>query len=219
MRRILRKFSKYADKLLAKQRKQKLNNCDFSIICNNCWAGYVYRKFALPYLTPTVGLYFFADDYVKFCHNLRHYMEQPLEFITYDESRYKDIIVKRKHQNVPIGRIGDVEIVFLHYKTEEEAREKWERRAKRINYDNLIFKFSKMNYCTEEDLKRFDELRCDKKICFVPPKDKGIIKSAVVFKSAGNNDCIHNDTSEYDRYINLFKLINSGKVNGTIFEE
>jgi len=214
MRKLFGKISKYIDKILAGYRKSKLNNTDFTIISNNCWGHFVYSRYALPYLTPTIGMYIFPDDFVKLCHNLRYYMELPLEFITYRESKHKDAIIAKEQTNIPIGKLDDVEIVFLHYKTEELAREKWERRAKRINYDNLIFKFTKMNGCTKEELKRFDALECDKKICFVPPEDKNLIKCAVPFKSAKGKSEVTNDTIEYDRYINLTKLINADKAEG-----
>ena len=49
------------------RRKNKLNSIDFSIISNNCFAGIVYQHFNLQYNTPTVGLYFYPDEYIKFC--------------------------------------------------------------------------------------------------------------------------------------------------------
>lgn len=111
----------------------------------------------MPYLSPTVGLYFFADDYLKFISNLEYYISLELSFISIQESRYKDVLLERK-RICPIGKLGDVEIVFLHYKTEQEAKEKWDRRKARINWDHLIIKFSKMNLCTEEHMRRFAEL-------------------------------------------------------------
>ena len=132
-KRIYRRVNSLFDKNLVGLRKTRINNRDFSIICNNCWAGYVYRRYGLPYLTPTVGLYFFADDYIKLCSDLKGYMTTPLEFIPYTESKYREIIEKRHQTEVPIARLGDIEVVFLHYKTKEEAEEKWKRRAERIN--------------------------------------------------------------------------------------
>ena len=209
-----RRLSTVLDKWLLNFRKRHLKNTDFSIISNNCWAGYVYRRYGIPYLTPTVGLYFFADDYVKFCSNLKFYLEQPLEFISCEQSKYSEIIKERNQQNVPIARLGDVEIIFLHYKTAEEAREKWERRAKRVNYDNLIFKFSMMNCCIDEHLMAFDAIESNKKICFVPPEYKDKIMCAVPFLSSKGDIEVRNDSAEYSRYINIEKLINSKYVNG-----
>ena len=216
-KKLYRKLSRITEKLFAKSRRKSLNNVDFSIICNNCWAGYVYRRFSLPYLTPTVGCYIFATDFCKLCENLKYYMSQPLVFISYNDSSYREILIKKNQTKIPIARLDDIEIVFLHYKSEEEAREKWVRRSARINYDNLIFKFSYMNQCSEEALKRFDALQVDKKICFVPSK-RNDIKSAIFFKSSKNQDEITDDTSEYQRYVSIKKLINSKRVCGNKFE-
>ncbi len=205
------------DKLLAGKRQKLINNKDFSIICNNCWAGYVYRRFGLPYLTPTVGLYFFSEDFVKLCSDLKRYMSKTLEFISYTESKYRDKLEERKQTGVPIARLGDIEIVFLHYTTEEEAALKWYRRAKRINYDNLIFKFSKINYCTDEHLKQFDEFDFKKKICFVPKNCSLDIKCAVRLNDAEREN-IENDTLKYFKYVDLVKMINSKNVYGEHME-
>ncbi|MBQ2724511.1 MAG: DUF1919 domain-containing protein [Clostridia bacterium] len=143
---------RYFDRKLIRRR-------DFTIISNNCWAGRCYQYLDMPYLSPTVGLYFFAEDYLRFVSDLRYYLSLELEFISWEQSKYRETLRERRHTEVPIAMIGDVEIVFLHYKTEAEAREKWERRKKRVNYDDVILKFSKMNLCTEEHLKKFDALQ------------------------------------------------------------
>ena len=217
--RVYAKLNKYLDKLLVKMRRKKINNTDFSIICNNCWGGYVYRRYGLPYLSPTVGLYFYASDYIKLVYDLKNYMEKPLVFIPYVESKHKAEIIKKGQQNAPIARLGDIEIIFLHYKSEKEAREKWERRVKRINYHNLIFKFSKMNGCTLEDLRKFDELAVSKKFMFVPPSDATTFKSAIAFKSAKNLEEIKQDTDEYNRYVQLNKVINAQYVCGNYIQK
>lgn len=221
MRQFIKAYSKItalADKHLVSFRKRMIKNHDFTIISNNCWGGYVYRRFGMPYLTPTVGLYFYADDFVKMCTNLRRYMDTPLEFISYTESKYKVDMERKGQQNVPIARLDDIEVIFLHYKSREEAKEKWEKRAKRINYDNLIFKFSKMNLCSMEALAAFDVLECDKKFCFVPPEDAESIDCAIPFHSSVGMTEIKYETDEYARYINLTKLINAKKVCGMHME-
>ena len=132
---------------------------DFTIISNNCWAGRCYQYLDMPYLSPTVGLYFFAEDYLKFVSDLKYYLSLELQFIDPEKSKYFEVLKERKHLDVPIATLDNVEIVFLHYKSKEEAREKWERRKKRVNYKNIILKFSKMNLCTEEHLEAFDKLQ------------------------------------------------------------
>lgn len=211
--KIRRKIVKIFDKILLTVRRKSINNKDFSIISNNCWGGFVYKRYNLPYLTPTVGLYFYAEDYIKLCHNLTYYMSLPLKFITLQQSKHFESLTAKGQINIPIAQLDDIEIIFLHYKTEEEALEKWERRKKRINYENLIFKFSEVNNCTYEHLKKFEELEANKKICFTTQNYKDI-SSSILFKAYKNKNQVKNDTDDYSRYINIEKLINAKKIIG-----
>lgn len=213
LKKIYTKSLKIIDNLMKDRRNKNITNKDFSIICNNCWAGYVYRRYGLNYLTPTVGLYFFAEDFIKLCYNLKYYMDLPLEFISVEESKYSEKLKVKGQVNIPIARLDDIEVIFLHYKTEQEAREKWERRAKRINYDNLIFKFSEMNDCSYEHLQKFDALDVDKKFVIVT-KEYDEIKCSIIDKKAKNQQQVKDDTTYYHKYINLDELINSRRVCG-----
>ena len=213
------KWVKKSTPKLAKLRLKRIQNRDFSIICNNCWGGYVYRRYGLPYASPTVGLYFFAEEYLKFCNNLKLYLETPLTFIRWQDSKYSTALEGKNQTACPIGKLGDVEIVFLHFKTEEEAKDKWERRSARVNFNNLIYKFSQMNLCTMEHLKAFDALDVTKKFVFVSGKQKSI-RSAIRVSS---EDEISDDTTFYDSYINIKRLINCkeccgkpGKIRGKL---
>ena len=192
----------------APARRRKLKDPKFTIISNNCWGGHVYRYFGVEYLTPTVGLYFFASDYTRFVSNLEYYMGLDLKFIDVNESKHKDMLIKRKQQNCPLGILDDVEIVFLHYKTQEEAYSKWNRRKKRMNWNHLVFKNSEMNQCTMEDLKAFDALPAEPKLCFVS-QDYGV-KSQVVVKSKTPGN-VPDDTTEFRSYVDLVKFINGDK--------
>ena len=158
--------------LLAPLRRRKLYNTNFTIISNNCWAGHVYRYFGIPYLTPTVGLYFFADDYLKLLQRLRYYMQQDLHFISLSESKHQNELLDHggKSLTCPIGVLDDIEVIFLHYKTAEEAQHKWYRRRERMNWDNLYVKMSQMNGCSEDMMKEFDLLPFDNKFLFVKQK-------------------------------------------------
>ena len=74
-----------------------------------------------------------------------------------------------------------------------------------------------MNYCTEEDLQRFDKIDAKKKICFLTEKREDL-KSAIYFKSCKGQNEIKDDTTEYCRYVSLKKLINSKSACGNNFE-
>lgn len=194
--------------LLSPIRRRKIEDTSFTIISNNCWGGLVYQRYGVPYATPTVGLYFFAEDYIRMLQNLKYYMSIPMTIISVEESKHKEVILKRHQEMYPIGRIDDVEIVFRHYKTAEEAIEKWERRKQRINYDNLIVKFSEMNLCSEEHIRKFLALPYKTKFAFVNRAEKVIDKSLVYQKGYESLEHILDDTKYYSRYINIKELIN-----------
>ena len=158
-------FKRYID-------RRCIRNRDFSIISNNCWGGHAYRYFGREYSSPTVGLYFPAKDYIKFVYNLRYYLSLDLKFIPLEGSGHEETIRRSGKGTVPIGVLDDVQIVFLHYQTEKEAYEKWNRRKARINYKNIIIKFSDLGPASEEILQQFNELPFKNKFMIVNRKQK-----------------------------------------------
>lgn len=165
---------KINDKRLYKLREQyipdirKLITPDTSIISSNCFAGRIMQDLGMQYNTPTLGLYFFADDYIEFLSNLKYYLtEAKLEFL--EQSRYP-LANERREKWIhwyPIGILGGkVEIQFLHYHTEREAANKWYRRSRRVNFDKLLVIGMEQNLTTVEHIKQFDALPFKNKIFF-----------------------------------------------------
>ena len=136
------------------------NNYNFTIISNNCWGGGIYQELKMPYLTPTIGLYFYPDDYILLLQNLEYYMKEAK--LTFSESsKYVT------SPSYPIGLLDDkIEIHFLHYKSEKEAADKWTRRAGKINWNNLFIKMDDRDGCTTEHCQQFDKLPYEKKVLF-----------------------------------------------------
>lgn len=153
--------------------RRKLKNTDFTIISNNCWGGMIYQKYGLEYLTPTVGLYILGHDFVKLCSAWEYYFNKKLEFISWEKSSYYSEL--RDMTPYPVAKLGDIEIYFMHYKTEEEARKKWERRVKRINPKRMLFKLSQREGCSKEDIEKFMSLPLDNKLCFAYDQIPGTI--------------------------------------------
>ena len=190
--------------------KHSVKSRDFSIISNNCWAGTVYRYLDMPYLSPTAGLYFFSEDFIKFVSNLHYYLNTPLKFINANESKYYKELERRNQTDKPIGIIDDVEIVFLHYKSQEEAKEKWDRRKSRVNYDNIILKFSRMNLCTQEHIEAFDSLPFENKI-FLNNQLPLKYKSEIYLELTDNEYGIIRDNEPFPGKLSLKKLLDKPK--------
>ena len=163
----------------------KNKNYTFSIISNNCWGGGIYQDLKIKYYSPTVGLFFYPDDYIMFLKDLKHNMEAPVEFV--EKSKYGQANRFRENEHYyPIGVIdGKIEIHFLHYKTQEEALEKWIKRASRVNFDNLYIKMDDRDGCTLENIIEFDSLPYKNKIIFTSKEYAGIASQIVLPKCKG----------------------------------
>lgn len=110
-----------------------------TIICNNCAAVALYQDLGMRFDSPTIALQILPEDYTKFCLNLKHYMECELK--EYKELSEADMIKFKRLFNqppyFPVGIVDDVMICFQHYSSFEEAKEKWDRRKARIDYDHI----------------------------------------------------------------------------------
>lgn len=213
LRKCKQALRKFIEKVLAPIRRSKLNSTNFTIISNNCWAGRVYQRYGLSYTSPTVGLFFWAEDYVRFISKLRYYMSLEISMIPATESKHYDMLVKRNQLPCPVGKLDDVEVVFLHYKTDKEAIEKWERRKKRINWDNLYIKFSMMNCCAEEHLDVFKDIDYEAKVVFVNNKELTKKGDCFVFVPGFEySEDIDNDTNHYADYFDINYFLNNKKI-------
>lgn len=197
--RVLRvKLSKY----------RKINKNDFTIISNNCWAGMIYESYNLPKESPTVGLFFMASDYIKFVKNIKYYCSQELKFIDYKKSKYYQ---KDKDVSYPVALLGDIELFFVHYHSKEEAKEKWNRRIKRMNYENIIFKFNDQNGCTLKDVQDFLDLPYKNKLFFTVRKEFVIDNNCYKFSQLRHKNYIMASNEPFGRnhVININKYLNN----------
>lgn len=64
--------------------------------------------------------------FIKFLRNIPKYLQTELTFCKEDNLSY------------PVGKLDDIKIYFQHYHSEQEAKQKWEERCKRINFENLF---------------------------------------------------------------------------------
>lgn len=190
--------------------RRRIKNTDFTIISSNCWGGSVYEDLNLKYNTPTVGLFFFAPCYIKFIESLKDLMMEPLVFV--EVSKYPEANQMRKLKKYPIGLIRDIEIHFLHYIDQTEAREKWIKRCSRVNYSNLYIAFTDRDLCTDENLKKFDELNFKNKIVFTAKRYDNL-KTAVWlndFEGKPFIDDIYTNRWSYRKRFDVVNWLNNG---------
>lgn len=151
---FLSKLNTLLRKMVNAKNKKRLKNRDFSVIASNCNGTLILHDLNMRFNSPFVNLWLKADDYIKILKNLQHYLECDLGF------------TQEPGINYPIGVLDDVKVYFTHYKTCEEAKEKWTERSKRLNMDNLFIMFTDRDGCTKENLLDFDALPYQNKVVF-----------------------------------------------------
>ena len=200
-------------------RKQLMNKSvkdkNFTIVSNNCWGSELYRDMGLMYNTPFVAVIIYAPCYIKLLSNLKEYLESPLTFT--NVSRYDLANEERKTRLYPIGLLKeDIEIHFYHIFNELEAKEKWNRRVKRINWENLFIVFCGEKCCTEEILEEFEKLDFPYKVCFTAKKYPRL-KSTIAIKEYANNGASMYYISR--KYFNVASWLNKESGDISFFEK
>ncbi len=192
--------------------RRNIKNKNFSIICNNCWGGGIYQQMKLSYNTPFVGLYIFADDYIRLLSDFEQNMNNQLKFIKTSkyEKANKDRIQFKL--NYPIGLLGDnIEIHFLHYYDENEAIDKWNRRKDRMNWDNLYFVFSERDLCEPRHIQKFAELNLPNKVCFTANNYSNLDSTVWIkdYEKDGQVGDIYTYNNLVNKYFDPVKWINN----------
>lgn len=134
--------------------RRKLKNTNFTLLAPTCIAGVMYHELGHPFLSPTINLWMYDKDFLRFVHNLRHYLSCELRFV-------------QGIDDTPTAYLDDILIHFNHYHTEEEAAAKWYERAKRVNYDNLYIIMADQpdgGIITHEDMLSLKEVPCRGKV-------------------------------------------------------
>lgn len=119
-----------------------------SFISSNCIGGRLSDLAGEPCLSPTVGMFFRPGDFLAFASDLpRHLAAEP----TFDEAETEKL-------GFPVGDLIGIKLLFMHYRSFAEAREKWMRRAGLVDLTRTVLIFCDRGGATDADLRRFDAL-------------------------------------------------------------
>lgn len=182
-----------------RERKQ-LTNRNFTIFSQNCIGSIWYHDLGLQFCSPTINMLFKGTDFIKFMENPKEYLGYTIRFID-GKGAY------------PIGFIKDIRIEFVHYHSKEEVLESWNKRVKRINWNNL-FVVCCDEGLTTDDIVRFDKLPYKNKIIFLSRPLKNI-KSGIYCKDFkdGTDARLLNFSNPfggryYQKYFNYIDFLN-----------
>lgn len=135
--------------------RKRLKNKDFTLLAPTCIAGVIYHELGCKFLSPTINLWMYDKDFLKFVQNLKHYLSQEIRF------------VKIQGEETPTGYCDDILIHFNHYHSEVEAAQKWYDRCKRVNLDNLYIIMADQpdgGVITHDDMLSLKSVKCKGKI-------------------------------------------------------
>jgi len=149
---------------------------NFTIICDDEWGEEIYKALNLQPLSPFIGVRVYNDDFIKLASAPNSYLTKPLCFLKPSESKHPLFLVPPSmEKEYPVALLGDaIELHFIAYTSEHEARQKWDERVKRINWKNL---FLKMDGSREPDnhnqIAAFGAIRhpYTNKVCFQSAAD------------------------------------------------
>nr|WP_314738908.1 DUF1919 domain-containing protein [uncultured Haemophilus sp.] len=167
-------FNRQKRKAINQRNQQRLTNHSMSVIASNCNGAFILHDLNEQFRSPFVNLYLEPADFVKYLQNITAYNQMELGFISTDKP-------------YPVGKLADITLHFMHYHSEQEAREKWQERLKRLNLDNLFIIMTDRDGCTEQDLHAFDKLPFENKVVFTH-KPYPEIRSSVYIKGFENQN-------------------------------
>ncbi len=190
---------------------QNLIENPITILSDDCWGGFVYKKLKLPFTTPLINIDWDRDQYAEFISDPLFYLNTELKMVR--EGNLRDGIY-------PIGSLGDenrkVEMGLIHNVNFKEAKEQWDRRKQRVNEQNIFVKMG-FSVCDKKDewLTAFKNLSYKKILFYDGDTDvKQVIKTErFTWRSINANYVATYDYNEYLRnhYIydlDLLKMLN-----------
>lgn len=177
MRRFISKVYRKIQRSILRKR---LSNHNFTILAPTCIAGVIYHELGEQFMSPTINLWMYDKDFLKFVHNLKEYLNYELRFV-------------QGIDKTPTAYCGDILIHFNHYKSDEEAQQKWEERKKRVNYDNLFIIMADQpdgGVITHEDMLSLKEIPCRGKVVLTV-KDYNDMDYLVHLPKDPEKDCVN----------------------------
>lgn len=78
----------FRDALISRKSRNRLENDNFTIISSDCTGGLIYHELNKEFLSPTINMFMMAEDYVRFCSNLKRWIDLPMIEIKQNEFHY-----------------------------------------------------------------------------------------------------------------------------------
>lgn len=183
-----------------------------TIISNTCMAGLIYDMFDMVMLSPTINTAIEdAEKFIKLCKNLRQYMEIDMGDLVWTRPFGNPAVAK----DYPCGRIGDIEIIFVHVDSANGLKERWNYMRKRINWGRIIYVMSERKSHRNVSFRAVKEfMRLD--------GEKFFINSRNAYPIGNGVECVYcshrpfaNKTTAIENYFDILGWMNREYMDDT----
>lgn len=184
-----------------------------TIFTNMCWGGLAYNSVDIPFNSPFINLGLTNNDFFNFLSSPRKYIDVTPTFHQMKPYGNTDELY-------PIFKCNDIQLHFNHYRSIDDALSCWQRRKKRINWDNILVVFTSID---GKNIDRFRKLPYSKKVCITPFNIYGNDILYVNNNYANSPDSVpfwkyvYDNTIKYpSSYYDIIELLYSGTIQYTI---
>lgn len=183
--------------------RRQLQNTTMTLLCPNCIGGILLHDLGLQFRSPTVNLMMIQVDFVKFVLHMDEYLKKEFEFFNHPEYCF------------PCAHLGDITIHFTHYKSKEEAVQKWKARAARINRDNMFVFLEERDGLTKSEILSLASLNVRGIVVFTAKPYPDIPYTLYLHKYKNDGEVgdilsksLLNGKREYESYFDFVKWFN-----------
>lgn len=161
------------DKYIAGVKRRGESLPEFTLYSSDCISGLIYHALGRKFLSPTINMSIPDAEFLKLMADPSYYFQQPLQFDSSDP--------------YPVGHIGEeerrVNIRFEHYKTTEDAENKWNERKNRVCPN--VFIIMADQDLSDEQIAVFRSLKATRKVMFTWNKSRADGKEIFCVKPYG----------------------------------
>ncbi|MBR2134352.1 MAG: DUF1919 domain-containing protein [Eubacterium sp.] len=168
---------KKIDEIENRHYQKDLTNHNFTLLTPNCMGGLIYHRLGEKFNSPTIDISMPTHDFMVMINDLDYYMACDITGIDNEGFEYPIGVIKGDDMH------EDVRVNFVHYKTFENAREKWNIRKQRIIKNNMyvivcdindIYEEDKdkVGYISDDDLQLFEKFECNNKVMLTRDKSR-----------------------------------------------
>lgn len=185
----------------------KLLERRISIMCCNCWGGILYNTLGMECRSPFKNMALSPLGLMKIMKDPRGYFAKEPELIEWNIDPHSLI-------RYPVCLLGDVRLDFNHDTELQSALDKWHRRVRLINYNELFVSIYTDN---EEVGEQFDKLtEYEKKVCFVPfePRNESEARLYMISGQKELWEAVNSSASQSGLECDPIKLLSDGIVRG-----